>query len=104
MPFELEGTTMRPDIVLKTLMRRIRKNLIEDFWVFSDYKRKKRTKGDLYLITGVTAFIENRFPGLAEDEKAEAVFILSSVFYNKTAKLIYQNRKAEVDHIHKSYD
>lgn len=48
-PFELEGTKMRPDIALKTLLRRIRKNMLEEFCETQDFRRKKRTKGPLYL-------------------------------------------------------
>jgi len=96
-PFELEGTKMRPDIALKTLLRRIRKNMLEEFCETQDFRRKKRTKGPLYLEQAVEAYLDLKMPQMPSNTKEDAVFALCAIFYNKNAAVIYPRRKAQVE-------
>jgi len=97
----------RSDIVLKTILRKLRKQYLTDFNTKTNYIKSKKNRKPQFLLDMLKeyahALLKGRnSPVLLIDE---LVFFLGAIFYPKHLKknfASYPKKKAEIDEIHSS--
>lgn len=97
----------RSDIVLKTILRKLRKQYLTDFNNKTNYIKSKKNKKPQFLLDKLKEYAHSLLKGrcaLAQLED-ELVFFLGAIFYPKHLKkscASQPKKKAEIDEIHSS--
>lgn len=100
-------------MVYKTILRRLRKDYLNEFNERTKYIQTKRTRKLTYLTDKLGEYADyllsqhkNESDSIPDPEelKTELVFFMGSVFYNKHMKTLYDTnlKKTEIEVIHSS--
>lgn len=96
----------RSDIVLKTILRKMRKQYLTDFNNKTNYIKSKRNRKPQFLVDKLTEFAKFLLKDqLDQDFEDELVFFMGAIFYPKHLRKAYNSnpkKKSEIDDIHSS--
>lgn len=86
----LEDRVLKGDLILKTILRKMRKTFLEEFNSMTKYSSTKRHKNHEYLVECLHKFCKERFE-TEEDSfwNDDMILTLGSLFYPKIMKQIY---------------
>jgi hypothetical protein len=94
----------RKDVVYKTILRKIRKEYLNEFNTRTKYILTKRSRKPTYLLEKLEEYADFLLDGKNSDLTDELVFFMGCIFYPKHMKNIYSTAQKlqEIETVHSS--